>query len=84
MGSAKDFPQIIQSLKWTWFAKNDHIQPAVVVTCRGYKGKAQSIARCVEHENRCAGQNFLGSGVMIRTVIGGNRYEKLDRKTGQT
>ncbi len=63
MGSAKDLPEIIQSLKRSRFAKNNHVEPAVVVACRRDKRQAQGIAGRVEDEDRRAGQDLLGSGV---------------------
>ena len=60
VGAAEDFPQIIQRLKWPWFAENDHVEPAIVVARDGDKRQPQRIPGQVEDEDGRAGQDLLG------------------------
>ena len=72
MGSQKHFPEVIQRLERPGFAKDNQVEPAVVVARRRHEREAQGIARGVENEYGRAGQDFFGAWISIRTVIGGN------------
>src|SRR5262249_31565528 len=58
MRAAKYLPEVVKGAKWARIAKNQQVEPAVVVERIGDERKAQGVARCVEYEHRGAGQDF--------------------------
>src|SRR5262249_37748131 len=75
MRAAEDVPQVVKRPEWSPIAKNDQVEPAVVVLRGGRKRKPQGISRRVEQENRRARQGLRNTLVLdpnrdLRELVG--------------